>query len=114
MKEYSNELEVLKEQINNLIIETALNTACLKTLQEAFLDFICKEHPENKTVYQKNFYELLNHKQQNALNCVHDILFDTGDPGFFMRRSFEAYSALQAILREVSKNDSECNSKSAQ
>lgn len=114
MEEYSKELKAIKEQVNNLIIETALNTACLKTLQEAFLDFICAEHPENKTVYKKNFYEFLNREQQNALNGIHNILFDTGDSGFFMRREFEAYSALQAILREVSKNDGECNSKSSQ
>lgn len=114
MEENSNELKALKEQINNLTIETALNTACLKNLQDAFLDFICAEHPENKAVYQKNFYEFLNREQQKALNNIHPLLFDTGDSGFFMRRAFEAHSALQAILRDVSSADNERDSKPVQ
>lgn len=109
-----DELKTIKEQINNLIIETALNTAHLNTLQDAFLDFICSVHPENKKVYHENYYGHLNREQDRALSVVRDLLLDTGDSGFFIRRAFEAHSALQAILRDVSKFDSEDDAKPVQ
>lgn len=109
-----DELLEIKEQVNNLIFDTALNTAYLRTLQTAFLDFICSVHPENKKVYHENYYGFLNREQERAFSVIRDSLLDTGDSGFFIRRSFEAHSALQAILREVSKIESEGDSKPAQ
>lgn len=107
----SEEITFLKEQVNNLIMELAANKAKTDLLEDAFLDNLRCSKPKEYPVMYTNYVDFLEKKQTRYINTVKSLLLDTNDQGFWGRKSFELFQALQAMKREASYQKNEDDSK---
>lgn len=88
----------LKISINNLFMQTALNSVKTGLLQSMTLGIFSETL--DKEVYQNaytKFVNLLEKGLNDAVSTIEPLLFETDDPAFLIRQRFDIHSLIHEM-----------------
>ena len=95
----SNEMLLLKESVNNLIVELCLTSTKCQILEDAFLDILKDMDPSIFKERYRSYIDCLEKAQAKSMNDIAEILLDAGDIGFHSRKSFELFQHFSHLKR---------------
>ena len=102
----NNEIKVLQVAIDNLMVQTAINSVRLNVLTSMVLGVYKETMPNEqyKNIYT-NYVNAIDQEASEALNGISEILFDQG--AFAIRQKFDHFLAIAEMkLNESYLGDS--------
>lgn len=94
------EIQDLKEQVNNLILEVTRLAVKSSVLESAFLGVMHDVHPEHYSNLYTNFVNALEKEYRKATNKTADLLYETDDSAFLTRQKQDIFMEIQSMKRD--------------
>ena len=94
-----DQILLLNESVNNLIVELCLTSAKCEILERAFLDILKDLEPFVFKERYQAYIDALEKEQTNRLNCIDEILLETGDHGFHSRAAFQLFQHFSSLKK---------------